>query len=305
MTFEVGNQDFTFLLGKLVGPRYLRALFNEKFMSLGYGSFGKLHLAFDLEMGAFVALKNFPFNSTEYDEGTAVCPSDILKEGIVACSLDHRSLVLGRHYYVEDIGSPANHIVFGLCGFGSHENGQGFGYRSGQLLDKNNLVPFHHLRHCLGIAGSICDAVLHLHEKRILHRDIKPANVIISSSSSRAILCDLGSCYLLDRCDILQGKDLVRFNYWKKLKGLRRSAGSFGWEEPYQTNLTPDEKTDVYGICITIKYLLMGSSDDCKSHNAMIPIKLLDILNQGTSKNREERPTVATLKNELIPTNFY
>lgn len=86
--------------------------------------------------------------------------------------------------------------------------------------------------------------------------------------------------------------------------GLRRSGGSFGWDEPYVKDREPDQSTDVYGLSLTLKYLLTGSKDNKDIHQAKIPKKILDILNLGSDENYQNRPSISEIKHALQPSLY-
>jgi len=127
----------------------------------------------------------------------------------------------------------------------------------------------------LAIAEGIAEALVAMHELRIVHRDVKPGNVIVDLDSNVVALTDLDIAIHGAAADATPS-DLTGFD------------GSVAYISPEQTgriNRPVDHRSDLYSLGITLYEMLAGhppfdASDvlDCvHAHIARTPPPLVDV----------------------------
>ncbi len=127
---------------------------------LGYGSFGRVYLAYDPALAREVALKVPRFDAHTSPELRA----RFRREAQAAASLDHPHIV--QVFEAGETGSVC-YIASAFC--------------SGPTLaawmkQQTEPVPF---RLAAQIVADLADAVEHAHQHGVLHRDLKPGNVLL------------------------------------------------------------------------------------------------------------------------------
>lgn len=102
-----------------------------------------------------------------------------------------------------------------------------------------------YMRHIVGLARQVADAVHALHEKGIVHRDIKPGNVLVSADGGNAVLMDLGLAQLADDVE-------------GRLTRTRQFVGTLRYASPQQVLAAGqiDRRSDVYSLGATLWELL-------------------------------------------------
>lgn len=147
---------------------------------LGTGSYGRVFLAFDPEMGRQVAIKQ-PFGEglkPEYRD-------DFLKEARAAAVIDQHANVCPVYHIDTDGGLP--YIVMRFVPGGTLKN----------YLDRRaaSLSP----RTALLIARKIALGLTAAHAKGIIHRDLKPANVLVDEVNNEFLITDFGLARIATR----------------------------------------------------------------------------------------------------------
>jgi|GEM_PF-1828733 len=147
---------------------------------LGTGSYGRVFLAFDPEMGRQVAIKQ-PFGEglkPEYRD-------DFLKEARAAAVIDQHANVCPVYHIDTDGGLP--YIVMRFVPGGTLKN----------YLDRHGtaLPP----RTALLIANKIALGLTAAHTKGIIHRDLKPANVLVDEANDEFLITDFGLARIATR----------------------------------------------------------------------------------------------------------
>ncbi len=91
------------------------------------------------------------------------------------------------------------------------------------------------------IGLDLCQALLALHERKVIHRDIKPENILLREK--HAVLIDL---------------DAARYQK-EENRSDTRMLGTVGYAAPEQFGITrSDARTDIYALGVTLNQLLTG-----------------------------------------------
>ncbi|MGE0709839.1 MAG: protein kinase [Planctomycetota bacterium] len=94
------------------------------------------------------------------------------------------------------------------------------------------------------LVEALADAVEHAHGRGVLHRDLKPGNVLLRASDGSPVLIDFG---------------LTRGAGAERLTRTGEVLGTPAYMAPEQARGEPvDERTDVYGLGVTLYTLLAG-----------------------------------------------
>src|SRR5262249_53760052 len=110
------------------------------------------------------------------------------------------------------------------------------------LLQREKTVP---VQRALDIAAKICEALVYLHDQRVVHRDLKPENVILLPD---------GSVKLLDFGIALD--ESARRLTWT---GLSSTVGTPDYMAPEQVGgRRGDARTDVYALGTIAYEMLTG-----------------------------------------------
>lgn len=91
-------------------------------------------------------------------------------------------------------------------------------------------------RNTARIGVQVADALSHAHSKKILHRDIKPSNLMIDQSGS-AWVTDFGLAKYFESPDLTKTGEIV---------------GTLRYMSPEQINGTTDERSDIFGLGLTL-----------------------------------------------------
>ncbi len=106
------------------------------------------------------------------------------------------------------------------------------------------------VREKIALVATICDAVQHAHQRRVIHRDLKPANILVDKAGHAKIL-DFGVARLAD-ADTAQDAQPTRAG---------QLVGTLPYMSPEQVAGDPDEidaRTDVWALGVILYELLAG-----------------------------------------------
>jgi serine/threonine protein kinase len=110
------------------------------------------------------------------------------------------------------------------------------------LLDAIRPLPE---KDALRIAGWICEALSHMHQRGVVHRDLKPGNIMVCRDRTIRVL-DFG---------IASSADFKKIT----LHGLTATLGTPEYMAPEQvTNRPSDERSDIYGLGAVLYEMLTG-----------------------------------------------
>jgi eukaryotic-like serine/threonine-protein kinase len=150
------------------------------------------------------------------------------------------------------------------------------------------------------VGAKIADALADAHALGVLHRDVKPANILITRFGEPA-LADFGLAVLTETRESSITLELTP---------------AYAAPEMFQHG-RPAPASDVYGLCATLYALMRGrparwrdnysptlaSLVDMFSERvpdmASVPPELTALLRRGMSNDPAQRPTAATLRDEL------
>src|SRR6266571_2517400 len=116
----------------------------------------------------------------------------------------------------------------------------------------------HITRQTLGIAAAIANALLHLHERKIIHRDVKPANIYVSSLQADALPSQIK---LGDFGVTKWGDFLAAVTTGTLTMSSQKGLGTLKYMSPEQA-VRPKEVTvrsDMFSLGITLFELFTGS----------------------------------------------
>lgn len=186
-----------------------------------HGSNSIVYSAKDRKLSSYWAIKKIPKHNS--------AASTLMAEAEILTGLNHPALPR-----IRDIEEDNNsfYIIMDLV--------QGENLRTYLKLQHpipQNLVVSWGIR--------LCDVLSYLHKNKIIYRDMKPSNIMMSKESKYNIkLIDFGIARVLKNPDM---EDTT-------------ALGSFGYAAPeqYGDDAKTDERTDVYGLGVTLFQLLTG-----------------------------------------------
>ncbi|KAH6581436.1 hypothetical protein BASA60_002417 [Batrachochytrium salamandrivorans] len=147
---------------------------------IGQGQFSCVYRAKNIDSGRIVALKRVPI----FEMMDSKARNDCIKEIDLLRSLDHINVVCCLESFID---SKDLVIVLELADAGDLGKMIKHFKIQGRRISEKTIWKYF---------SQICDALAHLHKRRVMHRDIKPANVFITSQGV-AKLGDLGLGCLL------------------------------------------------------------------------------------------------------------
>ena len=131
---------------------------------IGRGQFSEVYKALDEKHGHHVALKKIGI----FEMMDAKARLDCIKEINLLQQLDHPNIIkhLGSFIDGNDL-----YIVLELAGGGDLSKLINYFAKEGKLIPERTIWKYF---------SQISDALLHMHDKRVMHRDIKPANIFVT-----------------------------------------------------------------------------------------------------------------------------
>jgi serine/threonine protein kinase len=110
------------------------------------------------------------------------------------------------------------------------------------------------IRERLELAGQVCRAVQHAHQKGVIHRDIKPSNVLVATEDGRpfAKVIDFG----IAKATNARLTERTLFTEHRQLVGTPEYMSP----EQAEGSLDIDTRTDVYSLGVLLYELLTGST---------------------------------------------
>lgn len=237
---------------------------------LGQGSFGITYLATIQIIGSFsvtqteikVAVKEFFMKDINGRNGNSVITSNrdgifqdyknrFIKEAKTLNSLKHPNIVHVIDLFEEN--NTAYYIMDYLEG----------GSLDSIILEHGPLSPYY----SSSIFFQVCDALMYMHEHKMLHLDLKPSNIMLDLND-KAVLIDFGLTKHFNDMGQPESSTTV-------------GAGTPGYAPIEQSNYKPDltdgfpATIDVYALGATLYKMLSGKR----------PPNASEILNEGFPKN--------------------
>ncbi len=159
-------------------PQYLRERYRLDRL-LGEGAFGRVWLAWDVQLQRQVAVK-LP-NRSRFRSAAEV---DIfLTEARMAAALSHPGIVA-----VYDVGTAPDGAVYVVSQFINGTTLEGL-IRAGRVSEQETA----------GLLSKVARALHAAHQRQIVHRDIKPANILIDAVSGAPYVADFGLAIRADQ----------------------------------------------------------------------------------------------------------
>jgi eukaryotic-like serine/threonine-protein kinase len=253
---------------------------------LGRGGMGIVYAARQLSLDRAVALKILPTNAFSHPKHI----QRFLLEAKAAANLHHPNIVP-----VYAVGEESGIYYYAMQLIEGHTLDQH--QRSAWCSDQWRLL--------LDAAASIANALQYAHDCGIIHRDVKPSNLLIDPSG-HVWITDFGLVRRIQDNGLTQSGELI---------------GTANYMSPEQARGKPvDERTDIYGLGITLYELLTGhqafaeephrsvlsrieSEEPIKPRqiNPSIPTDLETVVLKAIAKDREDRySSAAELAADLL-----
>lgn len=153
------------------------------------------------------------------------------------------------------------------------------------------------------MGAKIAEALAHAHSKGILHRDVKPSNLLLNDEGE-VWITDFGLAKTLDSPDLTQTGEVV---------------GTLRYMSPEQLNGRPDERSDVFGLGLTlyetatlktaydaeerdelVKQIIAAEPKRISRANSNVPRDLATIIEKAVATRPQDRyQTAAQLADDL------
>jgi serine/threonine protein kinase len=207
---------------------------------IGQGGFGITYYARHLELGTFMAIKEFFLSGMCLREPDGkvsfldISPEKFDKfrtrfrdEARTLCQLNNPHVVSVRDVFDEN---GTTYIVMD--------------YVSGETLqakvEREGALPYDE---AVNYIAQLCEAVAHIHSHHILHRDIKPDNIIITPQN-KVVLIDFGSAR--------------SFVHDQEQRHTAMITVGYAPIEQYSANSKKGNYTDIYALGGTFYFILTG-----------------------------------------------
>ena len=225
---------------------------------IGRGGMGIVYEAIQQSLGRPVAIKILLRTSSEAKQIRR-----FEREAAIAAKLHHTNVVpvfgVGNqgefHYYVMQLidGVGFDQVVVALKNPSVAVPHPQLDKIAQWLPDVDALHTGRYFRSVAKIAKSLAGALSYAHEQGTLHRDIKPANLLIDTTG-HVWLADFGLAKAIESHDVSRTGDVV---------------GTLRYMSPEQFAGTPDHRSDIYGLGLTVYELLTlqpAYNDSSRSH---------------------------------------
>ena len=181
-----------------------------------------------------------------------------------------------------------------------------------EYCDKHNLPVASRLE----LFAEICSAVQHAHTKGIIHRDLKPSNILVTfeDGQARAKVIDFG----IAKATAGNLTDKTLYTEHRALVGTPEYMSP----EQAEGSLDIDTRTDVYSLGVMLYRMLSGKPpfsaagtgelmamhiymqpQPLKDHDPTLPEPLIDLVHRMLAKQRQDRPSMAQVEQELEKVN--
>ena len=172
---------------------------------------------------------------------------------------------------------------------------------------------------CLRLGKQIASALAAAHAKTIVHRDLKPDNIIIVPDSAvpggeRTKLLDFGIAKVKQE---YQANDQLQTR-----AGVMMGTPLYMSPEQCKNAGDVDDKADVYSLGVMLYRMLSGKPpfsaagtgelmamhiymqpQPLKDHDPTLPEPLIDLVHRMLAKQRQDRPSMAQVEQELEKVN--
>jgi serine/threonine protein kinase/formylglycine-generating enzyme required for sulfatase activity len=190
---------------------------------LGEGGFGRVYLAYDVDLQREVAVKvPFPGDASRYLDVEAY-----LREARIVARLNHPNIVP-----VYDVGRTEDGRCFVVSKYMEGGDLKSWLGRSRPEFAKST-----------GLVAVLCDALQYTHTQDLFHRDIKPANILLDAAGSPS-LADFGLA--------LRDEDVGRG------AGYLGTAAYMSPEQARGEGHRVDGRSDIFSIGVVLYELLTG-----------------------------------------------
>jgi len=275
---------------------------------LGGGGMGVVYAAEDLKLGRRVALKFLPQELS----GDAAAMQRFEREARAASALNHHNIC--TIYSVEEFEHQPIIVMELLEGRTLREV-----ISEGAAAAGSAAAPFD-LKSLVDISLQIADGLEAAHHKGIIHRDIKPANIFVTSHGRVKIL-DFGLAKLhvgeaeggQDHASEVSGS-AREWNPILTLTGTGVTIGTAAYMSPEQVRGEKlDARTDLFSFGLVLyematrrrafggdtapvlhNAILNQTPPPLREWNPQIPVKLENVVNKATQKDREARYQTAS-----------
>ncbi|KAI9281134.1 kinase-like domain-containing protein [Sporodiniella umbellata] len=202
---------------------------------IGKGSFGKVYLAFNLDTGEVIAVKQveLPITASDLrDERQKAVVDSLNQEIVMLKDLDHENIVQYLGYGKDDGEGMINIFLEYVSG--------------GSLASRLAVQGAFDEKLTQYFTKQICSGLAYLHSRKILHRDIKAANILIEED---------GICKISD-FGLSKKNDYDGVYDQNSRMSLR---GSVYWMAPEVVKNEPySAKVDIWSLGCTVLELLTG-----------------------------------------------
>jgi eukaryotic-like serine/threonine-protein kinase len=262
---------------------------------VGVGAMGKVYAAEHVLMRRRVAVKILPIQ--RLSESSAV--ERFKREARAIGRLNHANIV--QAYDFDHVGS----LWYLVLEFVDGKSLQEIVYRRGPIEWPK----------AVNYARQTASALQHASEVGVVHRDIKPANLLLDKSGAIKVL-DMGLAKVFGELFEVDQLPLTR-RYDERILG----TADYLAPEQADDSHTVDVRADIYGLGLTLHYLITGKSPCCEGKTSdklrwhqttgperldriapAVPAPLADVVAKMTARNPDDRwRTPTEVRDALAP----